>query len=271
MNNPVFIVSPLNRSGTNFLGRLLDNGRDFSIPKGINEDYFFVYSNHIKEYFLQTMKHWNRKLPEEGNTEYQHLLKSFGDLLLQHARENIEDNSRCHFKCPRPYNIKNIYEFIPDAKLIICVRDGRDTVESFFSSFPGHSFRQVVELWTDGVTEILSFLDSQDSAGDNRTKFILVKYEDIVNQEPETLKEITNFCGTDEDLLSPGKIEDFPIFGSSGARGGAQELHWEPVKKTMDFNPIGRWRLWSFYKKWIFKRKAGKVLIKLGYELDDKW
>ena len=43
------------------------------------------------------------------------------------------------------------------------------------------------------------------------------------------------------------------------------------VEKPEDFSPIGRWRDWSVWRKRKFKKVAGRELIELGYESNDRW
>lgn len=150
--SPIFIVSPLNRSGTNFLARLLCTSPELEIPCGINEDYFSVYSDKIVDYFDSTIKHWSKD--DQRSLLIPKLMESFGDILLAEAVSRESDGKRLLFKCPRSKNVRNLKSLFPTAKIIVCIRDGQDTIESFLNSFNGYSFKSIARLWNEGVLEI---------------------------------------------------------------------------------------------------------------------
>ena len=60
---------------------------------------------------------------------------------------------------------------------------------------------------------------------------------------------------------------NLPVRGSSVFRGTRpKEYHWDPVEKTPDFNPVGRWNNWSRSTHERFNWIAGEKLVALGYE-----
>ena len=67
------------------------------------------------------------------------------------------------------------------------------------------------------------------------------------------------------------KLESLPLRGSSTVRGAKEKVHWDPVSRPKDFNPIGRWLSWSYLRRRQFKRIAGAELIRAGYAVDDSW
>jgi len=79
------------------------------------------------------------------------------------------------------------------------------------------------------------------------------------------MEKLLQFLGEDPAQYPWPEFENMPVRGSSTHRGGQAELHWKPVEKTKEFNPIGRWRGWGRWRRWQFRRIAGRELLELGY------
>jgi protein-tyrosine sulfotransferase len=270
MHQPIFIVSPLNRSGTNFVARLLSNVSELSTPCEIHEDYFLAYSDLLEQYATQTRKHWGKELKSAEHSVQNEILEGFGASMISLANKRMEKGKKLLLKCPRPYSLHNFFTLFPTAKVIICVRDGRDTVESFLRSFKHHNFKQVCGLWERGCKEIDNF-QKQHANTFFQQQILQIRYEDLYKQHVETLNALNVFCDLSTNALKPEAITNMPLFGSSTNRGQSTILHWEPVEKTNDFNPLGRWENWNWYQKWNFKKIAGARLLKLHYESTNKW
>jgi protein-tyrosine sulfotransferase len=270
MHQPIFIISPLNRSGTNFVARLLSNISELATPSEIHEDYFLAYSDLLEKYATQTRKHWGKELKTDSHSVQNEILEGFGASMISLANSRMESKKKLLLKCPRPYNLHNFFTLFPTAKVIICVRDGRDTVESFLRSFRHHNFKQVCGLWEKGCKEIDDF-QKQYANTPFHKQILQIRYEDLYKQQVGTLKALTIFCDLGTNALTPDSIASLPLFGSSTNRGKSNHLHWDPVEKTNDFNPVGRWANWNWYQKWNFKKIAGASLLELHYEESHKW
>ena len=269
-NNPIFIIGALNRSGTNYLADIvLESGR-FEIPQGVNEDYLLTYSDVLFNYVEKTIKHWSKEVRKNHDQVSNSVLSGLGNSLLEYNKLLINTENRLLFKCPRPDNLKNAFKLFPNAKYILCIRDGRDTVESFTKSFNGYSFKQASQLWAKGVENILDFEESVKGTT-FETSVMRVKYELLATQDPATLQSIATFCDLDKSHLNAETISSLPLKGSSTHRGKSKHLHWEPVPKPKNFQPQGRWNGWSWWKKSQFKRAAQPALIRSGYVNNKNW
>lgn len=264
-NEPIFIVSPLNRSGTNFLANIIQLDPQFEIPQNINEDYFLVYSNHIEAYVNKTIKHWSKPIRDEYELFKCKFLNIFGDTILNIANQNLTKEKRPLFKCPRSNNIQNAFRLFPNSRYIFCIRDGRDTVESFRRSFDNYTFPQICKLWADGVTRIINFINEHKNTAYEK-QILFIKYENIFKKDPHTIHKIKIFVGSKGNYISEERIESLPLKGSSTHRGNNEKLHWEPIKKPSGFNPISRWSRWTPLERVIFKIVAGKALNYAGYK-----
>ena len=260
----MFIIGPLNRSGTNYLADVVRQLGAFQIPPGIHEDYLLVNSDKIVDYVQLTARHWSKEYRDPENAENKELVSRFGDTILDFANQKIDEGNGLLFKCPRPYNIKNVFRLFPQARVLVCLRDGRDTVESFVRSFDGYSFKEAAKLWAEGAKELLDFEDSLKSS-DFESQMLRVHYEDVLQQDKAVMARLSQFLGVDSSVVPLDKIADLPLRGSSTDRGSKDELHWQPVEKPKNFNPIGRWGKWGWLKKNQFKSVANNELQRAGY------
>lgn len=269
-NSPIFIVSPLNRSGTNYLARLLQEVGELEIPKGINEDYLCVYSDMLRDYVNQTTRHWSKPYRDPEHPIISELMNGFGEVLLSSLRSKTSENKGMLLKCPRANNINNVFSLFPSARVIVCIRDGRDTIESFVRSFNQYSFKTATKLWVEGC-EAIQKLQAQHQSDKFSNQILTIKYEDIFSHDTECLSAISSFCNLAEGTLTAEVIADLPIFGSSTNRGATKDLNWDPVTKTTEFQPLGRWNSWGWRKKIMFKAIAGDMLVQMGSEQSNKW
>lgn len=243
-NRPIFIVSPLNRSGTNFLAKILTSTGAFAIPEDIGEDYLMVYSDKLESYFLETMKHWSKRYRENKSAQAE-VLSLFGKCLEKYFLKRIPNHKRLLLKCPRPNNISNIFKFFPNAKVILIERESRDTITSFYSSFPEHSFYDAVNLFFKGSREVNDFY-LENKSNSNVMKVI---YEDLIVNKSLATEAIAEFCGITESEID---ILNQPLIGTSELKKAEGKVHWKPIDKPIDFNPIGRYKNWTLLKKVIY-------------------
>jgi len=261
--NKIFIVGALNRSGTNFLSDIVQLDARFEPSPNIGEDYFLVYSDLLETYCKQTTRHWGKSWREPNNTGSQDMIKAIGESLLSFSLNGSSCSQHVVFKTPRADNLSNFFKMFPELKVMLLVRDGRDTVDSFLKSFDNYSFIDVVKLWVKGVESILSFIEKCDAGSKNNV--LLLKYEDIINGCPETVNKICDFCSLDPISVNINSIQDMPLRGSSVIRGGSKEVHWGLESKPKDYALQGKWRSWPKFKKILFNLIAGNTMKKLGY------
>ncbi len=85
------------------------------------------------------------------------------------------------------------------------------------------------------------------------------------------MREILSKTGMDPDKYDFTNLRNVPIRGSSDLADQPGGMHWKPWKPPGQFNPVGRWKGWSKYRKRKFKAIAGDTLIAAGYEKDNHW
>lgn len=261
--NAIFILSALNRSGTNYLSDIIQLDIRFSGVPGIPEDYLLAYSSSLFDYTLNTVKHWSHDHEEDRIAAQKNLMNCLGTALGNQLTRRVQNAESLVLKTPRPYGIRHIPSLFPGQKLIVIDRDGRDVVESFLKSFSGYTFMQVTRLWRDGIREINEFLAC--SHINQGVESIRVRYEDLVNADERALEQISLFCGLDPAAVNQKTVLSLPLRGSSVIRGSEERLHWNPVPRPSGYDPRAKWLKWPVYKRFLFDRVAGKELRALGY------
>ncbi len=272
----VYIISPTQRSGTNFLGNVLSKHEELEVPCGKDlpaEQCLYSYSEHIKAYAYNTVSCWS-KWVDGGEPMLEAHAKSMvgymGEGILRYFQSFIGNDKILLFRTPDAGQLENIYHLFPRATVIILIRDGRDTIESFSKSWGGDgTFKQMCKRWSSRVDSILEFQKQANQAG-LKNQYLFVRFDHFNNDTAGELKKIINFLQLDEDRYPWNEIDDVPILGSSSHQTN-DIVHWSPIKKTDQFNPNHKWLNWSESKKKIFKKYAGDNLIALGFATDDKW
>jgi hypothetical protein len=177
-------------------------------------------------------------------------------------------------KSPSTNNLELFFRLFPDAELIILIRDGRSVVESAVRTF-FRRFDKASRQWADRADSVLRFVG--DDANRDR-KYLLVKYEDLYGNSDEETRRILSFLRLDVARYSFEGARNLPVRGSStlrregaapttsAARGVAPGIHWQPVPKSADFNPLARFSHWKRAQHERFNWIAGDYLTALGYE-----
>lgn len=261
--SPILIVGALNRSGTNYLIDIVRLLPDCEMP-ALSEDYLFEHSANLTEYANKSNRRWKRKIGENASQTMIHCIGHGLYMFLQFSCQNRD--SRIVIKTPRPEGVQNVFKFFPNARLILIVRDGQDTVESAARSFTYATHSYWMKEWKRGARILLDFLESSD-AKENREKFMLLKFEDLVNSPQSVIPKLVTFLGYQEDQFDWKQFENLPVRGSSTLRNEEGSLDWKPVKKTPDFKPVGRSRDWPWWRKQCFRYIAGKEQA----ELEEIW
>ncbi|WP_456370376.1 sulfotransferase family protein [Thermodesulfatator atlanticus] len=157
--------------------------------------------------------------------------------------------------------IKQVY---PDSKLIAVYRDGRDFVISHrhYAKNMGlaWSFEESVLLWKEMIELQLRY----------QQEFNLwtCSYEDMLNNSRKIAQNILNFLGlsyNDQVLNNMINKSSFEfITGRKRGQANSKSFYRKGVS--------GDWKnYFSLKEKETFKKLAGDLLIKLGYEKDFDW
>ncbi|QDG51712.1 sulfotransferase [Persicimonas caeni] len=260
MPKPIFILGITPRSGTAFLGRLLSQHPSCTSNHGIPEPYFVYGADHLVSFVELLSELWGRHASDEKRAD---LLRSLGDGLVQFLQRRCgAPDKRVIVKTPTVHNVELFFELFPDAQLVILVRDGRAVTESSVKSFQIR-YEKAIRRWRRAADTILEFVEESDV---NDNQWIVVRYEDLVGDLERECHRIFDFLDLDPQVYDFEAAQRSPVMGSSEARGGADQVHWKPVEKSADFDPLQRFAHWSPHRHRRFNWIAGKQLEAFGYE-----
>lgn len=284
----VFILGIAERSGTNYLQDLLRLHPDCDVDgMELEEDHFVDFSPLLVKFVQSASQGWKAWWGvEQLEKERELVLRCIGEGLISYLRKQvlnrrllngIDPNKELKVlvtKSPSTQNVELFFRVFPDAELIILVRDGRAVVESATKTFY-RRFDKASKQWADRANAVLQFV-SKDANRDRR--YLLVKYEDLYSHSDEEIRKILRFLHLDQTQYNFTAAANLPIRGSSvlrrevaqagesPARGVAPGIHWKPVAKSADFNPLARWSHWKRSQHERFNWIAGSPLQALGYE-----
>ena len=200
--------------------------------------------------------------------------------------------------------VREMAEIRPDAKLVHVIRDGRDVaissvhhvwnnarqegglhdlppeelakrdayradpkafVGSGESIFTERRLRGTAKSWTEMVGRAVE--DGPRLLGEDH--YAEVRYEDLLERPEEEVGRLLRFLGADAD---EGAVRRCVEGASFEKRTKGRERGQEDPKAFLRKGVAGDWRnVFTERDRQVFKREAGDLLIKLGYEKDHDW
>lgn len=272
---PIFILGITPRSGTNFLHDLLVLHPNCQ-PGLASEDFLTAHSDLLVKYVNSVSKTWKPhwKIKKYIGQPEQLVLQYLGEGLVSFLNLRVgpdinpEDETtldqspvkRLVSKTPSVKNLSNFFALFPGVYLIILVRDGRGVVESSKNTFRWNS-EVVTRNWAAAARTICEF-ERQVSSPDCR--YLIVRYEDLHQETEKELKRIFSFLDLDPNCYDFKQAANLPLKGSSELHKKGK-VHWNPVERPPDFNPLNRWGHWNQAKRQRFNWIAGKYQVHFGY------
>jgi hypothetical protein len=282
MTTPVFILGVAPRCGTNYLEDLLCVHPDVGLGIPLRENQLISTLPDLSRYVDDLAGKWHKNKrwgfqPEHINDLTRSLGLGLTDFMISQVdgRRRIQTppdtlpGIEAAFKLeprflvtkhPRPTGLFDFRRFFPDAKLILLMRDGRAVAESSIRSW-GWNFDVAVDNWRRGAADMTRFLDDHP---DDPSLF--VRYEDLITDPDNQIGRIFEYIGLDPEAFDFDRALKRPVRGSSTDRPpGADEVAWEPVEKTDDFDPLARARHWTPAQHARFNHMAGALLERFDY------
>jgi protein-tyrosine sulfotransferase len=257
----VWILGILQRSGTNYLRDLIELHPDCQTADPIGEDFLVANADKLQQYARGVAGDWNPDWDKDGKLQHE-LLLSLGEACVSFLTSRACSGpgpSRGYVVTKTP-SVKNLplLTLFPRSRAVVIVRDGRDMIVSGMNSF-GWTFETMCRQWADAARTI----QSAQAAG---VPFLLVRYEDLLSNLRATLAGVFSYLDIDAAAYDYEAAAKLPVKGSSsfGTDGGG--VHWRPVAKTADFNPLRRWAGWDAARHERFNWIAGAESAGFGYE-----
>jgi len=266
-----FILGILHRSGTNYLFRLLREHPECSGPGPIWEDFFVHNLDKMQNYLEDVQREWDHK--KWGVEQKMGALGSMKAYLGNGIKSILDEQLICDeeksnpkvllTKTPSVRNIDKFFEFFPNDHLIIIVRDGRSLTESGVKSF-GWNYERAMRKWARGAKAILDLINQYQGTD---KKILLLRYEDIFEDEERELRRAFRFLDVNPDIHDYESAKQLGVTGSSELKGKEGKLHWKITERDKKFDPRQRYENWSTRRHNRFKWIAGKYMKELGYDL----
>jgi protein-tyrosine sulfotransferase len=260
---PVLIFGLTPRTGTNYLWDLVRlhpacaSGRE-----PIREDFFLEHANLLEQFVRDVRSRWDPAWGLIDADTVAELYACLGTGLLDFL--STSGNRRLVTKNPSVVGVEQVFTFFPTAQVIILTRDGRAVVESCVRTF-GWDFDLAARRWAAAADTAIRFLDHR-AADDGAIR--LVRYEDLVVDPRRQMTELLAFLALDTADYDFSTAERLPVRGSSVFLGGEVAVHWDPVERTADFDPLHRWADWTLQQHRRFAWLSGRQQLGLGYRLD---
>lgn len=257
---PLFILAPSPRSGTTFTRDLLCAHPQI-VATALGEDWFLPNLSKL-EHFINATRTLSKqnKMPYSLESVLGSALVAYAGALVQHepnggAERWIPDDTRyLVLKTPRMFD-SDPTPFFPDARFVVVIRDGRDTVWSRMKMLAkivdyDERFLAAAGLWAEGVRTFLS--SDVQSYG--------LSFENLLEDADQTRKKLCKWLEIEESGIVG---VDVPVRGTSTQI----PIRWTPTN-IPNFNPIGRWRAWSDHEYQMYEKAAGAAHRALFGALD---
>jgi hypothetical protein len=260
---PILVLGLTQRVGTNYLGRLLQTHPDCTKPTSLYEDFLVSGLPHLNSFLGTVASGWKEKWgAREKVPELRRLL---GTALLEFVHNDTQDaQKRTVLRTPSVEGLEHAADFFHDCDVLVLTRFGPDVVESAMKSF-GWTFESACLRWGGAARYVADLMERQQETG--RRGFTVIRYEDLVREPEACLRRIFDLVGLDPEGFDFASVSDFPVYGSSAERGGKDKVHWQPVAKSKEFNPLGRSAHWTEDAFRRFDWLTGSVSSRLGYDL----
>ncbi len=284
----VLLASSL-RSGTNYVAAIMATHPDVALVPAGNptSEVRIVRSMGAFVDALALFRHRCRGLPAEMFS-WSDFAPDLGRALLERLwrAAGPASASTLFIKDPNPDHLTEVAEMFPEARYLLVVRDGRDTVSSLLglqartsrppvrkalrrlSRSSGRDTVLFITGWARAVRRILEFEASpqRERLGD---RYRRVRYEDLQGDPRAAAEQVFTFYGLscDEDVLD--RAAAVGVTGSTFTGDGQRRSErptFDPVERDDSFQPVGRWHDWPRHRLALFDRLAGVELAAMGYE-----
>ena len=272
-SSPIFIAGP-DRSGTTLLYALLASHPKIAMVRRTNfwrwfygrfgdlsdeENFERLLDKVLRYKRIEPLKPDGERIRKEfwqGDPSYGH----FFALLQEHNAERDGKTRWGDKSLHTEHFIEQVLGEFPNAKIIYTVRDPRDRYASVRKRFGGDNPR----LGASTGTWLSSYYAARKGARKYPKNYMIIKFEDLVNDPELTCKQICDYINEDYDpvmLLMQGASR------YQKNRGNSSFDKIEPG--VISKKPLGRYKTVLTNSEIAFIQLfAGKVMEDLGYPLE---
>lgn len=260
----IFILGLLPRSGTNFLSNLLQLHPDCAPPDPVWEDFLVTHLDLLASYSDSVAGEWDSSWGITDQTGVELDIALGGGLAGFLETRCVE--TRVISKTPRVKNLDLFYRFFPTGRLLILLRDGRSIVESGAQSF-GWSREAAMHSVAQAARTITRF---QQQFPAQEKRYLILRYEDLWQDTEVQLRGIFEFLELNSENYDWQEALALPVRGSSELKAReAGSIHWDPVERSTEFDPLSRFADWSDARHIRYNSVAGPAMKSFDYDCKD--
>lgn len=290
MSQPVVFIVGAPRSGTTFLQNLI--GSHPRVASSQETDLFTKYVGPLRTT-------WEQQLPSDRETWQRQRHKGLPavlteeefDLIVADVIDRVHGQTIelkpgaeiCLVKVPQDCtHAELILRYVPDARFIHMIRDGRDVVASQIRAAQGWGREWAPRNVSAAAARWRLDVEAGRSIRQLTDAYLEVRYEDLLSAEaPALLRQAFAFAGIDatDDVCSAACAEF-----SLGSQGASSSIVWggEVIRRlgTVPSEPRGflgeggpgAWeKELDLRARGSFQHEAGDLLRKLGYATSSQW
>ena len=223
------------------------------------------YNVKTKEISFSFPFEWNQETIDQTTVIHEEVLvpKTFGDLLVSKYVATLNG-------LDLPESMINIDDFSSVTHKFYLVRDGRDVINSLMhfvtnpitlKRYPEYRIVDPVTLYEDYAyfdRQVTVWRDHVRSIFSLREQYLLIRFEDLINNKKNTIERIGNYLGLQvqiEEIMQKTSFSTMKKQANEHVRKGKQG-DWKNYFTTIHLER--------------FNRIAGSELEMLGYELVDE-
>lgn len=270
--SPIFIVGNP-RSGTTLLASIFNRHTKISVPPE-TQFFFDVYKQELEGQSLGRQRlvelalsskrirdmDLDKSVLENAYLEYEPTFQTLLQCIISLYAEN-QNKIRPGEKTPlHLHYVAKILDWYPYAKIICVIRDGRDVVNSLLNVSWHHN--NIISHSYEWLKNALLSIKYQSKFRDS---FIVIKYENLVNNPQRIVRDLCQYIGVPyEDEMLREEINSSVV--------PEWEKEWKSLAlSSPDPSRIGGWRLRSQREKCILNLIMKNGLILWDYKCTEKY
>ena len=168
------------------------------------------------------------------------------------------------------HHVHTIKEFLPRARFVHMIRDGRDVASSMMAvnRKMGFAPAKVPGAATKWKQFVLAAREAKQFGSD----YLEVRYEDFIGGKSESYAQVLDFCGLPYEPEWITQTLAANTFEKMKERGASPDPHTKLSEKRYHRGTAGGWAQdFSAWERYDFDRLAGDLLCELGYAQPEWW
>jgi hypothetical protein len=255
MQNPIFLVGAM-RSGTTLVRLVLDSHENIAIPQETG----FMRLVQAQKFtpFWKWGDDWHEHLGLSERDLDDELRDFYGRLFARHAR--TQGKSRWGEKTPwHVWHVEQMARMWPHAVFVGVVRHPGGTVGSLTTSWKSFTVPRAIRLWQRTNLELVR---QATLLGD---RFVLLRYEDVLQSPEGTLRELLDWLG------EPWSARVLAHHEVQQERGGPSQVEGRTRSdRPIDVSRLTTWATAMSPADLRRVRRGTETLARfLGYSFDD--